>query len=54
MMSPFEAVFGYHPRMSYEDNCDPQSKSQTADENATALRDLMKELKLNLAESQEL
>lgn len=54
MMSPFEALLGYHPRMSYQDNCDPRSKSRTADENAAALRDLIKELKVNLAESQEL
>ena len=47
MMSPFEALLGYHPRMSYEDNCDPRSKSRTAD-------GLMKELKVNLKESQEL
>ena len=52
--SPFEALLGYHPRMSYEDNRDPQSKSRTADENAAALQDLMKELKMNLTESQEL
>ena len=53
MMSPFEALLGYYPQMSYKDNCDLQSKSRLADENATALRDLMKELKTNLAESQE-
>lgn len=52
MMSPFEALLGYHPRMSYEGNRDPRSKSRTADENAAGLRDLIKELKVNLAESQ--
>ncbi len=33
-MSPFEAFLGYHLRMSYENNRDPRSKSQTIDENA--------------------
>ncbi len=54
MMSPFETLLGYHPRMSYEDNRDSQSKSRTVDKNAAALRDLMKELKVNLAKSEEL
>ena len=54
MMSPFEALLSYHPQMFYEDNHDPRSKSQFVDENAVALRDLMKELKMNLTESQEL
>lgn len=54
MMSLFEALLGYQPQMSYENNCDPQSKSQTANENAAALHDLIKELKVNLAGSQEL
>ena len=40
--------------MVYQENCDAGSKSWFADENASALRDLMKELKLNLTESQEL
>lgn len=54
MISPFEALLGYHPRISYEDNRDPRSKSRTAGENAATLRDLIKELKVNLTESQEL
>ncbi len=54
MMSSFEALLGYHPRMFYEDNRDPRSKSRTEDRNAAALRNLMKELKVNLTESQEL
>ena len=54
MMSPFEALLGYHPQMSYKDNRDLRSKSRTADKNAIALHDLMKELKVNLVESQEL
>ncbi len=51
IMSPFEALLGYYLRMSYKDNCDLQSISWTADENAAVLRDLMKQLKVNLIES---
>ena len=54
MISPFGALLGYHPRMSYKDNRDPRSKSRAADENMAALCELMKELKVNLTESQEL
>ena len=54
MMRVFEALLGYHPRMSYKDNCDPRSKPRTIDENSVILRDLMKPLKVNLTESQEL
>lgn len=54
MMSSFEALLGYHLQISYEDNLYPQSKSRAADENAAALQDLMRELKGNLTESQEL
>ena len=54
MMSPFEALLGYHPQMFYEDNHDPRSKPRVVDENAVALRNLVKELKVNLTESQEL
>ncbi len=53
-MSVFEALLGYHPRMCYKDNCDLRSKSRTIDENAVTLRDLMKLLKVNLIELQEL
>ena len=54
MMNPFEALLGYHLRMSFKDNCDIRSKSRMAYENAAALRDLLKRLKVNLVESQEL
>ncbi len=54
MMSPFEVLLGYHPWMFYKDNCDPLSKSWTADENAATLRNLIKKLKVYLTESQEL
>lgn len=45
-MSFFETLLGYYPRMCYKDNCDLQSKSRFADENAEILCDLMKELKV--------
>ena len=54
MMSPFEILLDYHPQISYEDNRDPRSKPRVADKNVAALYDLMKELKVNLTESQEL
>ena len=50
----FDAFLGYNARMSYKDNCDPRSKSRTADENAAALYNLMKKSKVNLTESEEL
>lgn len=53
MMSFIEALLGYHPRMSYENNCDLQSKSRLTNENTATLCDLIKELKTNLAESEE-
>ena len=54
MISFFEALLGYYPQMSYKDNRDPQFKLRSVDKNAATLRDLMKELKVNLAKSQEL
>ncbi len=53
-MSSFEALLSYHPWMSYKDNRNLRSQSRTADENAAALCNLMKELKVNLIVSQEL
>ena len=52
-LTPFEANIGYHPRMSYEDNQDPRSKSKTAEEQAKNLRDLLAELKNNLQLAQD-
>ncbi len=54
MMGSFEALLEDHPRLFYKNNRDPRYKSWTVDENAAALRNLMKELKVNLTESQEL
>lgn len=53
-MSLFEALFVYHLRMFYKDTYESQSKSQIANKNIAVLRNLMKELKINLAGSQEL
>ena len=53
-MSPFVALLHYYQWKSYKDNHDPQSKSWMADKNAAILHDLMKELKVNLTESQKL
>lgn len=50
IISFFEALFGYHLQMSYEDKFNPESKSWVADKNAVALYDLVKELKVNLTE----
>ena len=49
-MSPFEVLLGYHLPIRYEDNHDLQSKSRVVDENAVAICDLIKELKVNLTE----
>lgn len=54
MMSFFEALLGFHPPMSNETNCDLQSKSQIVDKNVVILCDLIKKLKVNLAESEKL
>ena len=39
--TPFELNCGYHPRMSYEDDVDPHSKSKSADELSAGLRELI-------------
>ena len=54
MINFFEALLGYHLQMSYKDNCALQLKFEMVDENAAILRNLKKELKVNLAESQKL
>ena len=54
MIGSIEVLLGYLPWMSYKNNCDLQSKSRTADENPAKLHNLMKELKTNLTELQEL
>ena len=52
--TPFELNCGYHPRMSYEEDVDPRSKSKSADELSTELRELMIVCRENLHHAQEL
>lgn len=53
-MSLFEAFFGYYLQMSYKDNRNSRSKSQSLDKNTATLCHLIKELKVNLTKSQKL
>ena len=52
--TPFELNCGYHPRMSYEEDVDPRSKSKSADELSAELRELMIVCQENLHHAQEL
>ena len=52
--TPFELNYGYHPRMSYEEDVDPCSKSKSADELSAELRELMIVCRDNLHHAQEL
>ena len=52
--TPFELNCGYHPRMSYEDDVDPRSKSKSADNLSAELRELMIVCRENLHHAQEL
>ena len=54
MMGPFEPLLGHYPQIFHKDNGDPRSKFWAENKNAATLRDLMKELKVNLTKSQEL
>ena len=51
--TPLKLNFGHHPRMSYEDNINPQSKSKLADESSAELRELMIVCQENLHQAQE-
>ena len=51
---PFELNCGYHPRVFYEENVDPYSRSKVADELTEELRDLMAACRENLQHTQEL
>ena len=51
---PFELNCGYHPRMSYEEEVDPRSKSKSADKLSAELRELMIVCRENLHHAQEL
>ena len=52
--TPFELNCGYHPRMSYEEDVEPRSKSKSADELSAELRELMIVCQENLHHAQEL
>ena len=50
----FELNCGYHPHVSYEEDLDPRSKSKTAEELSSELRNLMAVCQQNLHHAQEL
>ena len=50
----FELNCGYHPRVSYEEDLDPRSKSRTAEKLSSELRELMTVCQQNLHHAQEL
>ena len=52
--TPFELNCGYHPRVFYEEDLDPRSKSRTAEELSSELRELMTVCQQNLHHAQEL
>ena len=52
--TPFKLNCGYHPRISYEENVDPRSRSKAADELTEELRNLMAACRENLQHAQEL
>ena len=52
--TPFELNCGYHPRVSYEEDLDPRSKSRTAEELSSELRELMTVCQQKLRHAQEL
>ena len=52
--TPFELNCGYHPRMSYEEDVNPRSKSKSADDLLAELRKLMIVCRENLHHAQEL
>ncbi len=39
--TPFELNYGYHPRVSFEKDVDPRSRSRSANELVEELRELM-------------
>ncbi len=46
--TPFELNCSFHPRVSYEENVDPRSKSKAADKIAAESRNLMSVCRENL------
>ena len=51
---PFELNYGYHPKISFEEDVDPCSRSRFANKLAEELRELMKIYCQNLLHAQEL
>ena len=52
--TPFELNCGFHPRVSYEEDVDPRSRSKTADQLAIELQTLISVCMENLQHTQEL
>ncbi len=52
--TPFELNCGYHPRVSFEEDVDPRSRSCSARKLAEELRELMEVCCQNLPHAQEL
>ena len=52
--TPFKLKYGYHPWISYKEDVNPRSKSKSADELSTELRELMIVCRENLHHAQEL
>ena len=52
--TPFELNCGYHPRISYKDDVNPQFKSKSVDELSAELRELMIVCQEKLHQAQEL
>ena len=52
--TPFKLNCGYHPRVLYEENINPHSKSKLADKLSAELRELMTICQENLHHAQEL
>ena len=50
----FELNCRYHPRVSYEEDLDPRSKSRTAEELSSELQELMTVCQQNLHHAQKL
>ena len=52
--TPFKLNCGFHPRVSFEDDIDPRSRSRSANKLAKKLRELMDICQQNLLHAQEL
>ena len=52
--TPFELNYGYHPRMSYEEEVNLRSKSKSADKLSAKLRELIFVCRENLHHAHEL